>query len=105
MLLNYHHNILTFIFLGALDDSNDAIKLDETNVKAYLRKGVALYSRDLKEEALQVFTRGLEFDGKLIVFIRLINVFIFYLILVTNEQLKLWKDTCEKELAGIIFFF
>ncbi|CAF3477746.1 unnamed protein product [Rotaria sp. Silwood1] len=67
-------------YAEALKDSNDAIELDETNIKAYLRKGVALYNQDLKEEARQVFVRGLEFDS-------------------TNEQLKVWQQKCEKELA------
>ncbi|CAF5133817.1 unnamed protein product, partial [Rotaria sp. Silwood1] len=69
-------------YAEALKDSNDAIELDETNVKAYLRKGVSLYNQDLKEEARQVFVRGLEFDS-------------------TNEQLKIWQQKCEKELAGM----
>ncbi|CAF1268840.1 unnamed protein product [Rotaria sordida] len=67
-------------YADALEDSNDAIKLDETNIKAYIRKGVSLYNQDLKEEALQVFVRGLEFDS-------------------ANEQLKIWQHKCEKELA------
>ncbi|CAF1323856.1 unnamed protein product [Rotaria sordida] len=67
-------------YANALKDTNDAIKLDETNIKAYIRKGVSLYNQDLKEEALQVFLRGLEFDF-------------------ANEQLKIWQNKCEKELA------
>jgi tetratricopeptide (TPR) repeat protein len=54
-----------FIFyIDALNDSNNAIQLDETNIKAYLRKGTALYNQDLKEEALKTFVRGLEIDCK-----------------------------------------
>lgn len=53
-----------YIYLDALNDSNNAIQLDETNIKAYLRKGTALYNQDSKEEALKAFTRGLEIDGK-----------------------------------------
>ncbi|CAF1141134.1 unnamed protein product [Rotaria sordida] len=71
---------MLLFLLDALKDSNDAIKLDETNIKAYIRKGVSLYNQDLKEEALQVFLRGLEFDF-------------------ANEELKIWQNKCEKELA------
>ncbi|CAF0749607.1 unnamed protein product [Adineta steineri] len=67
-------------YSDALNDSNDALQLDEMNIKAYLRKGVSLYHQNLKEQALQVFIRGLEFDA-------------------TNEQLKIWHDKCEKELS------
>ncbi|CAF0778788.1 unnamed protein product [Rotaria sordida] len=67
-------------YADALKDSNDAIQLDETNIKAYIRKGVSLYNQDLKEEALEVFVRGLEFDS-------------------ANEQLKIWQHICEKELT------
>ncbi|CAF3783570.1 unnamed protein product [Rotaria sordida] len=67
-------------YADALKDCNDAIKLDEANIKAYIRKGVSLYNQDLKEEALQVFVCGLEFDS-------------------ANEQLKIWQHKCEKELA------
>ena len=57
----FHGN---FVFqLDALSDSNNAIQLDETNVKAYLRKGTALYNQDSKDEALKAFARGLEIDG------------------------------------------
>jgi len=52
--------------LDALNDCNNAIQLDETNIKAYLRKGTALYNQDSKEEALKTFIRGLELDCKLI---------------------------------------
>jgi len=52
--------------LDALNDSNNAIQLDETNIKAYLRKGTALYNQDSKEEALKTFVRGLEIDCKII---------------------------------------
>ncbi|CAF2987976.1 unnamed protein product [Rotaria sp. Silwood2] len=72
-------------YADALKDGNDAIKLDETNVKAYIRKGVSLYNQDLKEEPLEVFFHGLEFDS-------------------TDDQLKIWRHKCEKELAGMIFF-
>lgn len=65
-------------FTDALNDSNNAIELDETNIKAYLRKGTALYNQDSKEEALKTFVRGLEIDAN-------------------NDQLKVWKDKCEKE--------
>ncbi|CAF4276503.1 unnamed protein product [Rotaria sp. Silwood2] len=71
---------MLLILLDALKDSNDAIKLDETNIKPYIRKGVSLYNQGLKEEALQVFVRGLEFDS-------------------ADEQLKIWQHKCEKELA------
>jgi len=50
-----------------LIDSNLAIELDENNAKAYLRKGTALYNQNLKDEALNVFNRGLEIDGKMII--------------------------------------
>jgi tetratricopeptide (TPR) repeat protein len=56
------------LFVDALTDSTNAIELDEKNVKAYLRKGTALYHQDSKEEALKIFTRGLEIDCKLIIF-------------------------------------
>jgi len=49
-----------------LNDSTNAIELDETNVKAYLRKGTALYNKNAKEEALKTFARGLEIDCKII---------------------------------------
>jgi len=62
-----------------LNDSTNAIELDEANIKAYLRKGTALYNQDSKEEALKIFVRGLEIDS-------------------ANDQLKVWKEQCEKEL-------
>lgn len=52
------------LVLDAVKDSEEAIQLDEKNTAAYLRKGLALYQQNLKEEALKVFARGLEFDGK-----------------------------------------
>ncbi len=52
--------------IDALNDSNNAIQLDEKNIKAYLRKGTALYNQDSKEEALKTFVCGLEIDCKLI---------------------------------------
>lgn len=52
------------IFTDALIDSSKAIESDETNVKAYLRKGIALYSQGKKEEARQTLKRGLEIDGQ-----------------------------------------
>ena len=73
---------MLLFLLDALKDSNDAIKLDVTNIKAYIRKGVSLYNQDLKEEALQVFVRGLEFDCKLILFILFYkNIFFILLFL------------------------
>jgi len=66
-------------YADALNDSNNAIQFDETNIKAYLRKGTALYHQDSKEEAFKVFVRGLEIDS-------------------ANDQLKVWKEKCEKEL-------
>ncbi|CAF4180426.1 unnamed protein product [Rotaria sp. Silwood2] len=71
---------MLLFLLDALKDGNDAIKLDETNIKAYIRKGVSLYNQDLKEEALEVFFHGLEFDS-------------------TDDQLKIWRHKFEKELA------
>lgn len=56
----------SLFFLEALNDSTNAIQLDETNIKAYLRKGTALYHQNLQEEALNIFSRGLEIDCKLI---------------------------------------
>ncbi|CAF4258786.1 unnamed protein product [Adineta steineri] len=66
-------------YADALNDSNNAIQLDETNIKAYLRKGTALYNQDSKDEALKTFIRGLEIDS-------------------ANDQLKVWKEKCEKDL-------
>lgn len=66
-------------YADALKDSDEAIQLDEKNVKAYIRKGLALYHQDAKEEALKTFARGLEFDAN-------------------NSQLKEWHDKCQKEL-------
>ncbi|CAF4008872.1 unnamed protein product [Rotaria sp. Silwood2] len=68
-------------YADALNDSNNAIELDEKNIKAYLRKGTALCNQDLKEEALKTFVRGLEIDS-------------------ADEQLKVWKEKCEKELEN-----
>lgn len=56
-------NIILFL-LEALNDSKNAIELDEKNIKAYLRQGTALYNQDLKDEALKAFERGLEIDCK-----------------------------------------
>ncbi|CAF3522060.1 unnamed protein product [Rotaria socialis] len=67
-------------YADAVKDSNDAIQLDTTNIKAYIRKGISLYSQDLKEEALQTFSSGLELDS-------------------ANEQLKIWQQKCDKALA------
>ncbi|CAF1398284.1 unnamed protein product [Adineta ricciae] len=69
-------------YSDALKDSNEALHFDETNVKAYLRKGVALYNQNFKEQALEVFARALEYDA-------------------TNEQSKVWYEKCEKELLEI----
>jgi len=55
-----------YFVLDALNDSNNAIQLDETNIKAYLRKGTALFNQDSKEEALKTFIRGLELDCEFI---------------------------------------
>lgn len=66
-------------YTDALTDTNSAIQLDEKNVKAYLRKGIALYNQDLKVEAYETLVRGLEIDA-------------------ANEQLKVWKEKCEKEI-------
>ncbi|CAF3405495.1 unnamed protein product [Rotaria sp. Silwood1] len=68
-------------YADALNDSNTAIELDEKNIKAYLRKGTALYNQDLKEQALNTFVRGLEIDS-------------------ADEQLKVWKEKCEKEVES-----
>ncbi|CAF0855024.1 unnamed protein product [Rotaria sordida] len=68
-------------YTDALNDSNNAIELDEKNMKAYLRKGTALYNQDLKEEALKTFVRGLEIDS-------------------ADDQLKVWKEKCEKEVEN-----
>ncbi|UJR20712.1 hypothetical protein I4U23_023834 [Adineta vaga] len=65
-------------YTDALNDSNNAIQLDGANIKAYLRKGTALYNQDSKDEALKTFAQGLEIDA-------------------TNDQLKVWKEKCEKE--------
>ena len=62
-LINFISN---FCVIEALTDSNNAIQLDESNIKAYLRKGTALYNQDSKEEALKTFVRGLELDCKFI---------------------------------------
>jgi hypothetical protein len=56
-----------------LNDSTNAIDLDETNIKAYLRKGTALYNQGSKEEALKTFTRGLEIDCKIILLYSIIS--------------------------------
>jgi len=66
-------------YADALNDSTNAIELDETNTKAYLRKGLALYHQNSKDEALITFVRGLEIDA-------------------TNDQLKVWKEKCEKDI-------
>ncbi|CAF0793626.1 unnamed protein product [Adineta ricciae] len=84
-------------YADALSDSNNAIQLDETNVKAYLRKGTALYNQDSKDEALKAFARGLEIDG--IVEKNLCELSReFTIFLATNDQLKTWKEKCEKDL-------
>ena len=49
--------------LDALNDSDHAIQLDEKNIKAYLRKGIALYNQNSVDEALKAFVCGLEIDG------------------------------------------
>ncbi len=58
--------MFNLFLIDALNDCNNAIQLDETNIKAYLRKGLALYHQDSKEEALKTFIRGLEIDGKMV---------------------------------------
>lgn len=64
--------------LDALKDSDEALRFDETNAKAYFRKGVALYHQNLKEQALEVFARALEYDGKLATFVIDTKTFIFF---------------------------
>jgi tetratricopeptide (TPR) repeat protein len=59
-------SMFNLFLIDALNDCNNAIQLDETNIKAYLRKGLALYHQDSKEEALKTFIRGLEIDGKMV---------------------------------------
>jgi tetratricopeptide (TPR) repeat protein len=59
-------SMFNLFLIDALNDCNNAIQLDETNIKAYLRKGTALYHQDSKEEALKTFIRGLEIDGKMV---------------------------------------
>ena len=51
-------------FQDALTDSQRAIEFDELNIKAFLRKGIALCRLDRQEEALQIFQSGLQIDGK-----------------------------------------
>ena len=53
--------------LDALNDSDNAIQLNQKNVKAYLRKGTALYNQNLKDEAYNTFVYGLEIDRKFMV--------------------------------------
>ncbi len=60
--------MFNLFMIDALNDCNNAIQLDETNIKAYLRKGTALYNQDSKEEALKTFVCGLEIDCKLILY-------------------------------------
>ena len=69
---------LTYSHLDALKDSNEALHFDETNAEAYLRKGVALYNQNFKEQALEVFARALEYDGKLTAFAIETKTFIFF---------------------------
>ncbi len=83
-----------------MNDSTNAIELDETNVKAYLRKGTALYNKNAKEEALKTFARGLEIDCKIIEYV---NSIVFCFILADNDQLNVWKEKCEKDLEGLTF--
>ena len=52
------------LLLDALKDCDSAIQLDESNIKAYLRKGIALYHQGRKEDALKTFGRGLDIDGR-----------------------------------------
>lgn len=52
-------------FADALTDSSRAIEFDDANIKAYLRKGIALYRLDKREEALVIFDNGLRIDSKL----------------------------------------
>ncbi|CAF1095627.1 unnamed protein product [Adineta steineri] len=84
-------------YADALNDSNNAIQLDETNIKAYLRKGTALYNQDSKDEALKTFIRGLEIDCMVITLYLVFYLFTSFL-LAANDQLKVWKEKCEKDL-------
>jgi hypothetical protein len=53
--------------VDALSDSLRSVELDSTNLKGYLRQGIALFHLNRKDEALKVFRSGLDIDGKFIV--------------------------------------
>eukprot|EP01119_Soliformovum_irregulare_P006673 TRINITY_DN1892_c0_g1_i1.p1 TRINITY_DN1892_c0_g1~~TRINITY_DN1892_c0_g1_i1.p1 ORF type:complete len:359 (+),score=124.58 TRINITY_DN1892_c0_g1_i1:44-1078(+) len=69
--LNNHQN--------ALSDANSALKLEPTNAKALLRKGVALFSMEEYEAALSAFKKGQSNDS-------------------SNTQFATWIRKCEAEL-------
>ena len=52
-------------FPGALQDCNEAIKLDPDFVKAYLRKAQALFGMKRLSESLDVLSEAMERDEKL----------------------------------------
>lgn len=66
-------------FSEALDDANTSIKYKSTNGKAWQRKGLALFSMDNYEEALEAYKEALKVD-------------------VQNEQLKKSIRICEAEI-------
>ena len=88
--------------VDALTDSTRAIELDETNIKAYLRKGIALYRLDEKEEASKILECGLQIDGqssRMFCIERVMLIDRFFS--ANNDQLKVWQEKCQQDLLGM----
>lgn len=84
----------------ALDDSNEAVRIDQTNVKAFLRKGISLYHLDKKEEAAKTFKQGICIDGKFWTFLCEFFSEKHWVSIADNDQMKVWLEKCEKELPA-----
>eukprot|EP01118_Nematostelium_gracile_P019681 TRINITY_DN921_c0_g1_i1.p1 TRINITY_DN921_c0_g1~~TRINITY_DN921_c0_g1_i1.p1 ORF type:complete len:378 (-),score=107.77 TRINITY_DN921_c0_g1_i1:122-1171(-) len=67
-------------FTDALDDANSAIKLDQNNSKAYVRKGMAAFGLDEYETASAAFRKALQLEPD-------------------NSMAKTWLRKCDAEIG------
>jgi len=68
-----------YFFIESLNDANAALKLNANNSKAYLRKGIALFSLEEFEAAKAAFEKGFQLDS-------------------SNSQFKTWIRKCSAEI-------
>ncbi|GAQ80087.1 hypothetical protein KFL_000450440 [Klebsormidium nitens] len=75
-----HANLLLGNYRRALQDSQEAVRLNPDNIKAYFRAAKAAFNLGEYDEAVQQAMAGLEKDPE-------------------NEELRKWKEKAEKEVA------